>query len=41
MVPLGTILPHGVIALVGYFNRLLVVVYCAWAMVAAWHTAKD
>jgi hypothetical protein len=41
MVPLGTILPHGVIALVGYFNRLLVVVYCAWAMVAAWHAAKS
>lgn len=39
--PLGTILPHGVIALVGYFNRLLVVVYCAWAMVAAWQAAKN
>jgi hypothetical protein len=34
--PLGTILPRGVIALVGFFNRLLVVVYCAWAMVVAW-----
>jgi len=39
--PLGTILPRGVIALVGFFNRLLVVVYCAWAMVAAWHAAKS
>jgi hypothetical membrane protein len=39
--PLGTILPPGVIALVGYFNRLLVVVYCAWAMVTAWHAAKN
>jgi hypothetical protein len=39
--PLGTILPPGVIALVGYFNRLLVIVYCAWAMVTAWNAAKN
>jgi hypothetical protein len=38
--PLGTVLPAGVIALVGYFNRLLIVVYCAWAMVTAWYAAE-
>lgn len=33
--PLGTVLPHGVIALDGYFNRLLVVVFCVWNIFAA------
>jgi len=33
--PLGTVLPHGTIALFGYANRLLIVVYCIWAIVAA------
>jgi hypothetical protein len=33
--PLGTQLPAGVIAVAGYMNRLLVVVNCAWAIVAA------
>jgi len=33
--PLGTLLPHGTIALFGYANRLLIVVYCVWAIVAA------
>jgi hypothetical membrane protein len=31
-----TTLPAGVIALVGWANRLLVVVYCGWVMVVAW-----
>ncbi len=31
-----TALPPGVIALVGWANRLLVVVYCAWAVTVAW-----
>ncbi len=39
--PLGTVLPAGVIALVGYFNRLLIVANCAWAMVTAWYAAKS
>jgi hypothetical membrane protein len=30
----------GTIALVGYPNRLLVVVYCAWAMTVAWQAIK-
>jgi hypothetical protein len=33
--PLGTMLPHGAIALDGYVNRLLVVVFCAWNIIAA------
>ncbi len=33
--PLGTVLPHGVIAVVGYANRLMVVADCAWAIAAA------
>ncbi len=37
--PLGTVLPAGVIALVGYANRLLVVVYCGWMMLIAWEAA--
>ncbi len=39
--PLGTVLPTGVIALVGYANRLLVLVYCAWMALAAWATLPD
>lgn len=31
-----TTLPKGVIALVGWANRLLIVVYCAWVMTVAW-----
>jgi hypothetical protein len=30
-----TVLPPGVIALVGWANRFLVVVYCVWVMVVA------
>jgi hypothetical protein len=30
-------LPHGVIGLVGWANRLLVVLYCAWAITVARH----
>jgi hypothetical protein len=33
-------LPEGVIALVGWANRLLVIVYCIWAMTVAWYAAK-
>lgn len=33
--PVGTTLPHGTIALFGYANRLLIVVYCVWAIVTA------
>ena len=33
-----TTLPAGVIALVGWANRLLIVVYCVWAMTVARHT---
>jgi len=38
--PIGATLPHGTIAVVGYANRLLVVVYNAWVMVAAWTIAR-
>lgn len=38
--PLGTTLPPGVVTGVGYANRLLVVVYCAWVMVVAWHAVR-
>ncbi len=31
-----TTLPDGVIALVGWTNRLLIIVYCAWVMIVAW-----
>lgn len=34
------VLPPGVIALVGWANRLLVVVYCVWVMTVAWHAAN-
>ncbi len=33
--PLGTTLPPGVIALVGYANRLLIVANCVWVMIVA------
>jgi hypothetical protein len=35
-----TVLPPGVIALVGWANRLLIVIYCAWVMMVAWQTIK-
>jgi hypothetical protein len=35
-----TTLPAGVIALVGWANRLLIVVYCAWVITAAWGTIQ-
>jgi len=35
-----TTLPDGVIALVGWANRFLIVVYCAWVMVAARQATK-
>jgi hypothetical membrane protein len=35
-----TTLPEGVIALVGWANRLLIVVYCAWVMTVAWYAIK-
>ncbi|MGH7711870.1 MAG: DUF998 domain-containing protein [Gemmatimonadaceae bacterium] len=34
------VLPPGVIALVGYANRLLVVVYCVWVTTVAWQAIK-
>lgn len=34
------VLPHGVLALVGWANRFLVVVYCAWVATAAWQAIK-
>jgi hypothetical protein len=33
-------LPEGVIALVGWANRFLILVYCAWVMTAAWWAIK-
>ncbi len=35
-----TTLPEGVIALVGWANRFLIVVYCAWVMTVAWQALK-
>ena len=35
-----TTLPEGVIALVGWANRFLIVVYCAWVMTVAWYAIK-
>jgi hypothetical membrane protein len=35
-----TTLPPGVIALVGWANRLLVLAYCAWVMTVAWQAIK-
>ena len=35
-----TTLPKGVIALVGWANRFLIVVYCAWVMTVAWYAIK-
>lgn len=35
-----TTLPAGVIGLVGWANRLLIVVYCAWVMTVAWLATK-
>lgn len=38
--PLATtpppVLPPGVIGLVGWANRVLVVIYCVWVMTIAW-----
>jgi hypothetical protein len=35
-----TTLPHGVIALVGWANRLLILAYCAWVMILAAYAIK-
>ena len=35
-----TTLPEGVIALVGWANRFLIVVYCTWVMTVAWQAIK-
>jgi hypothetical protein len=35
-----TVLPSGVIALVGWANRLLIVVYCVWVANLAWQASK-
>lgn len=34
------VLPPGVIAVVGWANRLLIVAYCTWTITAAWHALK-
>jgi hypothetical membrane protein len=34
------VLPAGVIALVGWANRLLIVVYCVWVMTVAWQAIQ-
>jgi len=34
------VLPPGVIGLVGWANRLLVVLFCAWVMTVAWQVLK-
>ncbi len=33
-------LPLGVVALVGWTDRLVIVVYCAWAATVAWHAIR-
>jgi Protein of unknown function (DUF998) len=38
--PIGAVLPRGAIAVVGYANRFLIVVYCAWAIVVAARVLK-
>ncbi len=35
-----TTLPDGVIALVGWANRFLIIVYCAWVITVAWLAIK-
>ena len=35
-----TTLPDGVIALVGWANRFLIVLYCVWVMTVAWYAIK-
>ena len=34
------VLPHGVIGLVGWANRLLVVLYCVWVITVAWQAIR-
>jgi hypothetical protein len=45
LLPLFVLLPQndgkfGPSVIIGWPNRLLVVAYCAWAMVVAWRTIK-
>jgi len=35
-----TVLPPGVIALVGWTNRFLIIAYCAWLMTVAWQAIQ-
>jgi hypothetical protein len=35
-----TTLPDGVIALVGWANRFLILIFCAWVMIVAWYKTK-
>ena len=35
-----TALPPGVLGLVGWTNRLLIVAYCAWVITVAWHARR-
>ena len=39
--PLDTVLPSGAIAVNGYVNRLLIVVFCAWATIAVWPVLRQ
>ncbi len=34
------VLPHGVIGLVGWANRLLIVAYCIWVALVGWYAIK-
>jgi hypothetical protein len=36
----STTLPDGVVALVGWANRFLIVAYCAWVINVAWNAIK-
>jgi len=38
--PKAPVLPPGVIALVGWADRLLIVIYCLWVMMTAWKAIK-
>ena len=36
-----TTLPEGVIAVIGWANRFLIVAYCAWVFTTAWHSRRQ
>jgi hypothetical protein len=39
--PLGTVLPAGVIAVVGYANRFMVLAACAWTIIVGVHSYRN